>query len=109
LSIIKSNTADSVLLAPVGAGFDAEQNETRQDKSKRDKSKVDCIVQSCVASLYTTSETASPLQRLMQSKSGPCQITQLEETGEQPLSAVLDFVGSIILDINKLLTIDHVI
>jgi len=38
---MKSNTADSVLLAPVGAGFDAEQNETRQDKSKRDKSKVE--------------------------------------------------------------------
>jgi hypothetical protein len=93
LSIIKSNTADRVLL--VGAGFVAEQNETRQDKSKVDKSKADCIVHNWVASLYTTSETASPLQRLMQDRSGPCQITQFEETGEQPLSAVLDFTGSI--------------
>jgi hypothetical protein len=93
LSIIKSKTADRVLL--VGAGLVAEQNETRQDKSKVDKSKEVCTVQSWVASLYTTSEIASPLQRLMQDRSGPCQITQLEDTGEQPLSAVLDFVGSI--------------
>jgi hypothetical protein len=34
---MKSNTADRVLV--VGAGFVAEQNETRQDKSKVDKSK----------------------------------------------------------------------
>jgi hypothetical protein len=93
LSIIKSNTADRVLL--VGAGFVDAQKETRQDKSKVDKSKADCIVHSCVASLYTTSDTASPLQRLMHDRSGPCQITQFEETGEQPLSAVLDFTGSI--------------
>jgi hypothetical protein len=92
--MIKSKTADRVLL--VGAGLVAAQNETRQDKSKVDKSKEVCNVQSLVASLYTTSEIASPLQRLMQDRSGPCQITQLEDTGEQPLSAVLDFVGSII-------------
>jgi hypothetical protein len=35
--MIKSNTADRVLV--VGAGFVAEQKETRQDKSKVDKSK----------------------------------------------------------------------
>jgi len=46
--------------------------------------------------LYTTSEIASPLQRSMHPRSGPCQITQLEDTGEQPLSAVLDFTGSIV-------------
>jgi hypothetical protein len=95
LSIIKSKTADRVLLAPVGAGLVAEQNETRQDKSKVFKSKEVCTVHSLVASLYTTSEIASPLQRSMQDRSGPCQITQLEDTGEQPLSAVLDFTGSI--------------
>jgi hypothetical protein len=44
LSIIKSKTADRVLL--VGAGLVAEQNETRQDKSIVDKSKEVCIVHS---------------------------------------------------------------
>ena len=106
---MKSKTADRVLLSPVGAGLVAEQNETRQDKSKVDKLKEVCTVQSWFASLYTTSDIASPLHRLMQEISGPCQITQLEDTGEQPLSAVLDFTGSIILDINDLLTIDYVV
>jgi hypothetical protein len=35
------------------------------------------------------------LQRLIHDRLGPCHITQLEETGAQPLSAVLDFVGNI--------------
>jgi hypothetical protein len=32
----------------------------------------------------------------MHGKSGPCQMTQLEDVGEQPLSAVLEEVGIIL-------------
>ena len=79
---MKSNTADRVLV--VGAGFTDEQKDTRQLKSRADKSKAVLIVQRSVATLWTTLDTVSPLQRLIHDKSGPCHMTQLEDTGEQP-------------------------
>jgi hypothetical protein len=49
LSIIKSNTADRVLV--VGAGFTEAQKDTRQLKSRGVKSKDVLIVQRSVATL----------------------------------------------------------
>jgi hypothetical protein len=42
-------------------------------------------LQSSVAILYTTSDTVSPVHKLIQGMSGPCQITQLLEIGLQGL------------------------
>ena len=58
--------------------------DTRQLKSKDVKSKDVLIVQRSVATLCTTLDIVSPLQRLIHDKSGPCHMTQLEDTGEQP-------------------------
>jgi hypothetical protein len=80
--ILKSNTADRVLV--VGAGFTELQKDTRQVKSKDVKSKDVLIAQRSVATLCTTLDIVSPLQRLIHDKSGPCHMTQLEDTGEQP-------------------------
>jgi hypothetical protein len=79
---MKSNTADRVLV--VGAGFTDEQKDTRHARSRLVKSKDVLIVQRSVATLYTTLDIVSPLQRLIHDKSGPCHMTQFEDTGEQP-------------------------
>jgi hypothetical protein len=46
----------------------------------------------------------SPVHKLKHGRAGPCQITQFDDTGEHPASAVLDLVGSIGLNISVWIT-----